>query len=1179
MTHLRKESAGGDPWGVERDDLKLRTTVRLRALGVAQCLSIVAVSFLLVVVVAVGIFFAALARGPIASDWLVPKLVESLEELYTHRYEFDLGSASIASTSHGLTLSVDGLAVKMGGRTIVAAPRAELSIELRSLLLGRLMPSRLEALDLELRLAVMPNGVVAISAAGADPIAIPIETPPPEEQPPEPPPSAGSEADPLPGNALLAHAGAALRTVFDLATSPDSPIGAIDRVGVSHARLVIDDRTLDRTLVYRDLALSFDKSTGAMSFSLAATGPSGRWSAEATAKGAPGSRRALDLELRRLSLDEIMLAGGIRSLPFDTDAPLSFSLHFALAEDGRVLEASGRFAAGEGFFRLEEPDHEPFMISKLTGAARWETRERRFVLDPIEIEAGGAQLTLAGSILPPSGDAGSDFWALSVDLARPGVFGSERPNEKSVVVDVFGISAKVALAAKRATIERISIEGPEVHAKISGALDWAEGPHLKGAIQVAQTPVRSVLRLWPTHAAAPTRAWLDAHVPEGVLRQAALTLDFDQATMIESRYERPPPDDALRGDFDIADGVVVDILPGLAPITGVAGSVRLTGRTVSFAIASGVLESAPGRRLSIESGSFRVPALGFDPAQAVVDLRLSGGAEAVADILALESVAAVARLPIDAATVKGQVDGRLRIDFEIGKSAREEHTRVSVDVDATKLSIERFIGKERLEDANLKIVSDASNGLRVWGVGRVFGAPVTLDVRRPPGAKSQPAQALLSLSLDDASRARAGVGFAGVSGVVGAQIATKLPIEDADAQVELDFTKAALDNPLPGVTKPAGKPGKAAFNLVKRPDGSALEQLTAEGNGVQLAGIVELGRDGAFRSAKLSQARLSPGDDMRIEATRAADALKLVVRGSNIDARPLLRYLTQPSSERAVQAGAGKPSTPSSEDFDLDLKAPIVTGFGKQILANVDLKFERRGGKPRLLALRGSFGREPFAALLVRHPSGAPQVDLSTSDGGSLLAFLDLYQRMESGALTASILLGQGRSDGTLQIHDFYLQNEPAMRQLVMQGASRLDDKGVLRFDPDSVKFSRVQAGFTWSNGKLSIRDAVMSGSEIGLTVDGYIDLARDRIDVSGSFVPAYGLNSLLSNIPVLGLVLAGGRHEGVFAMSFRVSGAFSAPVLTVNPLSVIAPGLLRKVFGILDGTGPVSESAPLSSR
>lgn len=1144
-----------------------RTALRLRAFCLTRCLSAVGVTTLLVMALAIGAFFVGLARGPIRSDWLVPKLVVALDDLYGHRYDFTLGSASIDHGEQGLTVTVDRLEVKDGDRTIVAAPRAQLSIDPFALLLGRLTPRRLEALDLELRLSVQPDGVVAISTPGAEPVAIPLE--------PQAPTEAASAA---PRVALLRQAAGALHVLMDFATSPDSPIAAIDRVGVSHAKLVIDDRTLDRTTIYRDVALSFDKSGGATRLKLGATGPSGRATAEATASGRPGDRRVLDAKIRRLSLDEISLAAGARSLPFDTDAPLSLDLHIALAGDGRIVEASGRLAMGEGFFRLEEPDAEPFMVSELSAAARWDAAKRRIAIEPIEIRAGAARLAFAGALTPP--DAGHpEVWSLAVGLAKPGQFAPDAPGQPPLLVQSAGLAARLDLAGKTATIERVFLEGPELHASASIAYDGAaaDGPHLKYRIEAARTPLRSALRIWPTHVAAPTRAWMEEHIPSGLLRAGLLTADLDQAAMIAGRYERPPPDAALRGDFDLEDAVIVDAFPGLAPLTGVAGHIALTGRTVAFLATAGVMESAPGHKLVITQGAFRVPALGFDPAPASIDLRLAGNVEAVADILALKSIAAAANAPIDAGALKGQVDGRLRIDFELGKAAKDENTRVAIDADATNVSMERFLGKERLEGASLKLVSGVE-GLHVVGTGRVFGAPVTLDVRRAAGETAH-AQAQMSLQLDDAARAKAGFAVTGVAGLVSAQVATKLPFEDADAQVELDLTKATLENPLPGVVKPAGKPGKASFNLVKRADGSALEQISAEAGGAQLAGVVDLSRDGAFRSARLTQVRLSPGDDMRIEAIRAGEGLKLVVRGANIDARALLRYLSESSPEPAVTAGGSAGSRTISDDLELDLKSPIVTGAGKQILANVDLKYERRGGRLRQLSLTGNFGRDPLVAMLARQQNGSPLIEISTSDGGALLSFLDLYHRMESGAMTASVLMGQGRSDGVIKIKDFYLRNEPAMRRLVMQGASRADDKGTLHFDPDAVKFARVQSGFTWANGRLTMRDGVMSGPETGLTVDGYIDVARDRIDVSGTFVPAYGLNNLVSNIPVIGVVLGGGEHEGMFGVSFRVTGAFSAPVLTVNPLSVIAPGLLRKLFGILDGTGRLPEAVTSPER
>ena len=58
---------------------------------------------------------------------------------------------------------------------------------------------------------------------------------------------------------------------------------------------------------------------------------------------------------------------------------------------------------------------------------------------------------------------------------------------------------------------------------------------------------------------------------------------------------------------------------------------------------------------------------------------------------------------------------------------------------------------------------------------------------------------------------------------------------------------------------------------------------------------------------------------------------------------------------------------------------------------------------------------------------------------------------MESGTINANMLLApSGRVEGELQLRDFYLKNEPAMRSLMDQGAHRYDDKGRVRYDPRS---------------------------------------------------------------------------------------------------------------------------------
>jgi hypothetical protein len=52
-----------------------------------------------------------------------------------------------------------------------------------------------------------------------------------------------------------------------------------------------------------------------------------------------------------------------------------------------------------------------------------------------------------------------------------------------------------------------------------------------------------------------------------------------------------------------------------------------------------------------------------------------------------------------------------------------------------------------------------------------------------------------------------------------------------------------------------------------------------------------------------------------------------------------------------------------------------------------------------------------------------------------------------------------------------------------------------------------------------------------------------------------------LDEIPLLGALLTGGEGEGILAMTFSVTGPLEEPVFTVNPLSLLAPGILRSVF------------------
>jgi len=155
----------------------------------------------------------------------------------------------------------------------------------------------------------------------------------------------------------------------------------------------------------------------------------------------------------------------------------------------------------------------------------------------------------------------------------------------------------------------------------------------------------------------------------------------------------------------------------------------------------------------------------------------------------------------------------------------------------------------------------------------------------------------------------------------------------------------------------------------------------------------------------------------------------------------------------------------------------------------------------------------------------------------------------------------------------------PDARRDASERQDRAGNAQDVRVDINEARFSKARVDFTRTAGRLDFKDAAVFGSQVGFTLGGYIDQARDRVDISGTFVPAYGLNNAFAQVPLFGPLLGGGQYEGLFAVNFRVAGPVANPVLTVNPLSAVAPGFLRKLFGAGSGEQPTGSLPSIPER
>ena len=1081
-----------------------------------------------VLLLAGGIVLASvLARGPIELAGLHDQIASSLQERVGDRYAIKLGPTYLMHDSWGVGLGFGGLTVRDAeGRMVLSAPGGKVGLDPFALLMARVQVRRLELDGLYTRLRVAADGQLSIAAsndAGATPIALP---------------GAASAGDGATGLAALVRAGAEAMA---------GASQAIDRLTLAKGHLEVDNEATGRSVVYDDFAIVFDHYGDQARAKISAIGPAGPWTIEAQASA--GEAPTLSIAAQDLSLAELQTFDK-KPPPIFAEAPIAIKFDARLTPSTAIRTLTGRFSIGAGRVRLNNPDALPFQVDEATGRIEWDASKRRLRIDALDILAGETRVTAGGWVTPPADPSGA--WIAHLQSTET-QFGPERKGGKTVVLDSLVADARYFPSASRFVLDQLVARGPTVDASLKAeTAPDGDGASLKLDIHINPSATADLMRLWPQFVNPDLHDWCSQNLHGGQLR-GTMTANWSAADLDAMAQKRAIPRESLHGEFSTSN-VAVDLMPGLPAMMSSEGSGSFTGHDFIVSGNSATMTLSPTRHIRADNLVFSVP--DTTPAAIVnaqAHVHLAGAADALADLLGREPLRRQAGLSIDPSTVKGQAEGDLALDLKLGKTARPEDTGFHAKGALADLQIDKFLGDEKLDQAAATFEADR-NTLKMVGEGQLLGTPIHIDVGRLPGEEGM---ATLTFTLDSAARAKRGLNFG--SWLTGAlPVKLKAPLSRASADVDIDLTQTGIDNPVPGVSKPVGKPGKATFQVKPTPDGATVNNIVVDLGSAAMRGSADVGADGSILSAKITQARISPGDDFKADIVNSPNVVKATVRGATLDARPFIKSLLN----------AGSPSQASAKDFDIDVKIANVTGANKQSISGFELDASRRGGNNQLSSLRGRIGTGVVSAS--REIGG--DVRLAASDAGALIRFADLYTRLEGGDLNLVLRTTGDSSAGEALLTNFVLRDEPAFRQLVAAGQAGAAGRAGTgaspsAVDPSVVRFQKMKAAFVRSPGKLEIQDAVIYNPTMGLTTQGVIDFAHNEIDVSGSFVPAYQVNTMLTKIPLVGLLLSGGQNEGVFGLSYRVHGPMSAPLLTINPLSAMAPGILRKILGAVDGT------------
>lgn len=695
----------------------------------------------------------------------------------------------------------------------------------------------------------------------------------------------------------------------------------------------------------------------------------------------------------------------------------------------------------------------------------------------------------------------------------------------------------------RLTVERFEADlgGPRVTATMS-ASRVGDDAVVQAQLGVTGVPMNETGRYWPVAVGANPRPWVTGNLKDGTVTQAQVNLSLRQPLEGDKEAQL----DSIFGTIRFKGGTV-RYAPKLPPVRGVDGSAAFTADRFDIKI-----EHGHHGKLTIDEGSIAITGLDKPSPPADIELVIRGPVRDALTLLNHPGIDLVSSLGIDPARTGGTAATRLILRVPLHDDTKLSDIRIRAASNMRDVAVTGILAGADLTDGQLVLRVD-DKGLDLSGKGQIAGAPADIvwienfvpdaPIRRRYRIKTvQSAEALASLGFDATSV---------LTGPLGLNIALReRQGRKAELQAAVDLGSAKLTLPGFNWTKDAGEAGKATLIIGLEDDRPVtLRQvaidagtLSIEGNGVFLAGTRTL------EKLTLTRFHLEPTDLRGTIIHRGDGGYDVDIAGPVLDVSPFLKR-------------SGKP-LPDMPPVTLSAQVDTLWLGGTIPLSNVVGALRHDGKAWRQVVLDGVAGGNGKTKLRLGPDAGGALFSLSSGDAGAALSALGVTDKIRGGSLQLSAKRkgnDQAPWAGTIAIREFRALDVPALARLL--SVASLSGVGAL-LSGEGLPFSQFDVPFTLRDQRLEFENARAVGSELGLTAEGLIDFGADNVEIRGTIVPAYTLNSLLGNIPILGDILTGGKGSGIFAATFRMNGAIADPKISVNPLAALAPGFLRNLFG-----------------
>ena len=678
---------------------------------------------------------------------------------------------------------------------------------------------------------------------------------------------------------------------------------------------------------------------------------------------------------------------------------------------------------------------------------------------------------------------------------------------------------------------------------------------------------------WPQGLVEGAREWVTANLRTGVAREVgadvAMTLPGGviDAAVVES----------VTGSIEYSD-LDVHFLRPMPPVTAVSG-------TAIFDLEGMSLAAASGRLGALQVLDTKIEITGFQDVDQImtINVPVSGGLQDMLTLLNHERLGLIDRLGIDPATAGGQAAARVNFQFPLLQDLTFEQIDVQARANLSEVALSDVVADLDASDGTLALDLTKSS-MRVVGPLALAGVPVELDWTEDfTGASNARSTInLVAPRVEDADRKVLGVDFIpGLEGPVSASLAASLRRDDtALVKTAVNLKEASLAIPVLEWSKAPGIAGEAhatfAFSGERLTD---LPSFRVAAGTLAAEGSLRLAPDGQrVAEARLDRLIYDTTALRNLSIRRNGEAFDIRIGSGRLNAAPFLEASKGVSGESG-EAGAGVDDlnglqiTAGALDTLLLAEDRFITNVSLalernaegwnlfQVRGNVPPRFWYQDERP-VEPVTGSANGTTIKILEINfrpNGTGSHRLDVTTNDAGAVLRALDLLDTMEGGEteITAANAPGEPLR-GSIETSDLKMVNAPVLARLLLVASLT----GIVEaLQGEGLEFDRLTGDFEYRDGVLRSDLVRAYGPSLGITAKGQIDFDGGQVDVVGTIVPAYLLNQILGNIPVLGPILTGGEGEGFVAFTYKIEGNLDEPEVSVNPLSALAPGFLRTLF------------------